>query len=309
MIYDLCFAWNWEYDSDFAQLFENACRNKGLSLLQITPDNLESMVQALTSGQLRFQAFLDRASDSDERFLPFVQWAKENAIHRINRFRIARRASNKVISHYQFIQASLHTPYTIILPAFHDYPDLSPFDLVSLGTSFTIKPAHGGGGLGVITAATSWEQVLIARQEYPDDQYLLQAQVTSAILDGREAWFRVIYCEGIAYPCWWNTHTHIYTPLTTDEMDRYHLHPITNIMTSIENICELDLFSTEIALSLDGLFMVVDYVNDPIDLRLQSKVTDGVPDQIVSHIAESLVERVSAMVIPTKNFSQAIVVP
>jgi hypothetical protein len=46
MIYDLCFAWNWEYDSDFAQLFENACRNKGLSLLQITPDNLESMVQA-----------------------------------------------------------------------------------------------------------------------------------------------------------------------------------------------------------------------------------------------------------------------
>ena len=309
MIYDLCFAWNWEYDSDFAQLFENACRNKGLSLLQITPDNLESMVQALTSGQLRFQAFLDRASDSDERFLPFVQWAKENAIHRINRFRIARRASNKVISHYQFIQASLHTPYTIILPAFHDYPDLSPFDLVSLGTSFTIKPAHGGGGLGVITAATSWEQVLIARQEYPDDQYLLQAQVTSAILDGREAWFRVIYCEGIAYPCWWNTHTHIYTPLTTDEMDRYHLHPITNIMTSIENICELDLFSTEIALTLDGLFMVVDYVNDPIDLRLQSKVTDGVPDQIVSHIAESLVERVSAMVIPTKNFSQAIVVP
>jgi hypothetical protein len=309
MIYDLCFAWNWEYDSDFAQLFENACRNKGLSLLQITPDNLESMVQALTSDQLRFQAFLDRASDSDERFLPFVQWAKENAIHRFNRFRIARRASNKVISHYQLIQASLHTPYTIILPAFHDYPDLSPFDLVSLGTSFTIKPAHGGGGLGVITAATSWEQVLMARQEYPDDQYLLQAQVTSAILDGREAWFRVIYCEGIAYPCWWNTHTHIYTPLTTDEMDRYHLHPITNIMTSIENICELDLFSTEIALTLDGLFMVVDYVNDPIDLRLQSKATDGVPDQIVSHIAESLVERVSAMVIPTKNFSQAIVMP
>lgn len=309
MIYDLCFAWNWEYDTDFAQLFENACRNKGLSLLQITPDNLESMVQALTSDQLRFQAFLDRASDSDERFLPFVQWAKENAIHRFNRFRIARRASNKVISHYQFIQASLHTPYTIILPAFHDYPDLSPFDLVSLGTSFTIKPAHGGGGLGVITAATSWEQVLIARKEYPDDQYLLQAQVTSAILDGREAWFRVIYCEGIAYPCWWNTHTHIYTPLTTDEMDRYHLHPITNIMTSIENICELDLFSTEIALTLDGLFMVVDYVNDPIDLRLQSKATDGVPDQIVSHIAESLVERVSAMVIPTKNYSQAIVMP
>ncbi len=40
--------------------------------------------------------------------------------------------------------------------------------------------------------------------------------------------------------------------------------------------------------------MAVDYVNDPLDLRLQSKAADGVPDAIVENIAgrmARLVER------------------
>jgi hypothetical protein len=50
------------------------------------------------------------------------------------------------------------------------------------------------------------------------------------------------------------------------------------------------LFSTEIAITSDGRFVIVDYVNDPIDLRLQSKALDGVPDEIVKDITERLVE-------------------
>ena len=33
---------------------------------------------------------------------------------------------------------------------------------------------------------------------------------------------------------------------------------------------------------------MVDYVNDPIDLRLQSLAAEGVPDQIVTTIASEL---------------------
>jgi hypothetical protein len=50
------------------------------------------------------------------------------------------------------------------------------------------------------------------------------------------------------------------------------------------------LFSTEITITSDGRFVIVDYVNDPIDLRLQSKAFDGVPDDIVKDITERLVE-------------------
>jgi len=39
-----------------------------------------------------------------------------------------------------------------------------------------------------------------------------------------------------------------------------------------------------------GRFVIVDYVNDPIDLRLQSKAPDGVPNEIVRDIAARLVD-------------------
>jgi hypothetical protein len=48
------------------------------------------------------------------------------------------------------------------------------------------------------------------------------------------------------------------------------------------------LFSCEIALTNDHSFVVVDYVNDPLDLRLQSRCVDGVPDDIVAAIANQL---------------------
>jgi hypothetical protein len=60
------------------------------------------------------------------------------------------------------------------------------------------------------------------------------------------------------------------------------------------HLCGLELFSTEVTLTPDGLFVVVDYVNDQIDLRLQSKTPDGVPDDIVRDVAARLATLVAA---------------
>ncbi len=69
----------------------------------------------------------------------------------------------------------------------------------------------------------------------------------------------------------------------------YSLSPLWDIAKKIERICGLDLFSTEITLTSNGHFVVVDYINDQIDLRLKSKAVDGIPDDIVYNIAELLV--------------------
>lgn len=288
MTHDFCLAWNWEYDADFARLLDTACRFHELSLLQITPDNLADMLQALANNQMAFLAFLDRASDTDARFMPVVQWAREHRAYCINPHEQARRSWDKATMHLDFISAGLYTPYTLILPSYQEQPLLPSLDLSPLGDRFTIKPAHGGGGEGVVTEAISLSQVLVARQEYPTDQYLLQAHVVPAQLGSRPAWFRVLYCAGQVYPCWWDTRTHVYTPVTFAEENRYSLAPLRRITESIARLCGLHLFSTEIALTSEGLFIVVDYVNDQIDLRLQSKALDGVPDDIVQDIAERL---------------------
>ncbi len=291
--FELCLAWNWEFDADFVNLLDTACQANNLSLLQIRPDNLESIKNQLSRGEISCLSFFDRASDEDDRFLSIVHWARQQQVFRINPYRLARRAWNKATMYFEFIQAGLHTPHTIVLPPYRLKPLLPPVELHILGTSFAIKPAHGGGGQGVVTEATSWDQVLQARQVYPADHYLLQAHVVPISLGPRQAWFRVIYCAGETYPSWWDPSTHVYTPVTIDERRLYNLEVLWQITGIIAHTCQLELFSTEIALTQNDQYKVVDYINDPIDLRLQSKTAQGVPNNIVERVAQRLVSLIA----------------
>lgn len=285
---DLCLAWNWEHDADFVTILDQTFRSKGLSLLQATPQNLNEVLRSLSDQQIGFIVFLDRASEHDARFAPLIQWVGAHGISWINSHEHVARACNKAVMHYTLINAGLYTPYTIVLPSYEEKPILPVIDLQPLGERFIIKPAHGGGGDGVIMKANSLNEALIARREHFADQYLLQAYITPREIDSRPAWFRVIYCTGRTYPCWWHPRSHIYAPVTTDEEERYGLNSLHNIMATIARLSGLDLLSSEIAFTTDGLFVVIDYVNDQIDLRLQSKAVDGVPDFIVHDVAERL---------------------
>jgi hypothetical protein len=288
--YDLCLAWNWEYDADFLALLDNACRLRGLGLLQATLRNIYELIEAVTHQQILFRFFWDRASEHDIRFKPLVDWIAKQDITCINAHDKTTRACDKATMHYTLIHAGLHTPYTIILPSYADQPALSTMDLQPLGKRFTIKPAHGGGGEGVIMDASTFDEVRTARQDYPSDHYLLQAHIDPVVLASRPAWFRVIYCTGKSYPCWWDPQTHIYTPVTENEERDLGLTPLHEMVQTIARLSGLEILSTEIALTASGKFVVIDYVNDQIDLRLQSKAADCVPDFIVHDIAERLAD-------------------
>jgi hypothetical protein len=285
--YDLCAAWNWEHDAPFLRQLAHACAAHGGALLELTPANLGATLGALERGELAFRTLLDRASEEDPRFVAVADWARRAGAHSVNPYELARRTWDKAAMH-RAIFANIHTPYTIILPSFAEAPELPSVDLSPLGGAFTIKPANGGGGAGVVVEAHDLAQVREARREYPGEQYLLQTRVVPAQLGGRPAWFRVIHCCGEIFPCWWSTDTHVYAPVTVAEEEHHHLTPLRTLAGAVAAICGLGLFSSEIALSREGTFMVVDYANDPIDLRPQSLVPGGVPDAIVSFIAERL---------------------
>ena len=288
--YHLCTAWNWEHDADFVLFLEEACSIRELSLLEISPVNLDTVLKSLYDSRITFESFIDRASDEDLRFMPLVEWARDHARIRINPFETAIRTWNKAHMHSVLINAGIYTPYTFILPPFEKQPDLPPLDLSPLQSkSFTLKPAHGGGGKGVVVGATSFKQVQDARQEFPTDEYLVQTQILPVQLGSKTAYFRIICCNDRIYPCWWDIDTHVYAPLTSEDETQFSLTPLWNITRTISQLSGLHLFSTEIALTADGNFVVVDYVNDQIDLRIQSKAHDGVPDHIVRDIAHNLV--------------------
>jgi hypothetical protein len=290
--YDICLAWNWEYDAGFVALLEAACRERGLSLWPVTPENLDEALEKLSAADSAFLAFLDRASEADPRFLPLLEWTEELGALEINAHVRAVHAVNKASMHLEFITAGIQTPHTIILSPFSLQPEILPIDLVPLGEKFIVKPAHGGGGEGVVLDVSTFSQVLEARQAHPHDHYLLQAYITPVGLAGRPAWFRVLYCSGRVYPFWWDPTTHLYLTVSDEEVARHGLAPLAATTQRIAGVCGLDLFSTEIALTAAGLFVVVDYVNNPVDLRLQSAAVDGVPDDAVRDITSRLADLV-----------------
>jgi hypothetical protein len=288
MYYDLCICWNWEYDLDFVALLESACQRRGLSLLQVTPENVDDVQRALDSGELSFGLLLDRASDDDEGFMPVARWCRKSGIGSVNPYEKAQRAWNKAHMHGEFLKAGLQVPRTIILPPYSERPALPFVDVSPLGSPFSIKPGCRGGGLGVVNDASSLEEAMLARQVYPDDPYLLQAHVHAVHHGPRLAWFRVIYCAGQTYPCWWDIATHVYTPLDVVQQPEHAFARLHELVCCIAQVCGLQLFSTEVALTADNRLLAVDYVNDPLDLRLQSRAVDGVPDRIVQDITMRL---------------------
>ncbi len=292
--FDLCLAWNWEYDRDFLALLRAALRRRRLFLFEVSPGNLEKALKTLEGRHAAARVFLDRASEADVRFLPLVDWALASGVPSINAQEPAVRAMNKACMHLEFITAGIHTPHTIILSPWVEQPHLVNLDLEPLGTPFFIKPAHGGGGEGVVREAATIEQVARARREFPNDHYLLQARIKPAPLGARPGWFRVIYCGGAIFPCWWDPETHVYAPVTDQEVELYGLESLSSTAVTIAGVCGLDIFSTEIALTAARIPVAVDYVNHPIDLRLRSVTPDGVPDAIVVAIAGRIADMVSA---------------
>ena len=287
MHYDLCLPWYWEYDVDFVQMNERACEEQGLSFWQITPNNLLESITALYMGENTFRTILDR-SQYDTRFEPIHRWSRQHHVRRINPAEVSAWSEDKATMHLELISAGIYTPYTILLPPFIEQPVLPDLDLTPLGDQFVIKPSHGGGGEGVILGAFSTDQILRARMEFPEQKYLIQETVTSRTIQGQPAWFRIFYANGRTFPCWWHPLTHVFSMVTPQEENRYELGTLHSITRRIASICKLDWFSTEIALTLEA-FVVVDYVNDGIDTRIQSKAVDGVPDEVMQGIAQQLV--------------------
>ena len=291
MHYDLCLPWYWEYDIDFVQMIERACNERDLTIWQITPDNLLESINSLYRGENSFGAILDR-SQYDHRFEPIHRWSREYQILRINPAEVSAWSEDKATMHLELITAGIHTPYTILLPPFIEQPVLPDLNLSPLGSQFVIKPSNGGGSEGVILGAFSMDQILRARMEFPEQKYLIQETVTPRTIHGQPAWFRVFYAVGTTFPCWWHPLSHVFSAVSLHDETRYELTPLREITQRIASLCKLDWFSTEIALTLEH-FVVVDYVNDGIDTRIQSKAVDGVPDEVMQGVANELVKKVS----------------
>lgn len=286
-IFDLAIAIDCDDDWDFVNLLESAAQNLSLKTYIIWPENHNETYHQLSSQRLFFRFIYDRASDTTGDFMKIYDWVIKHGGASIEKWDIINWASDKATMHLEFIASGIQTPYTIILPPYEKEKKitLTIEDLACLGRSFIIKPANTtGGGIGVIDGAETLQDILEKRQEFQRDKYLLQEKVIPLEMDNRRFWFRGFYTFGLIQCTWWNDLTHKYDIMYKEQIDSYNLATLYDLVGKIAQICKLNFFSTEIALDRNKQFMVVDYVNEICDMRLQSKHFDGVPDEIVQNI-------------------------
>ncbi|MGB9592399.1 MAG: hypothetical protein ACPL1K_07765, partial [Candidatus Kryptoniota bacterium] len=242
---------------------------------------------------------VDRASDVDDNCEELVNLLHHRHRYIINDPKQIKHASDKASMHLEFITAGIFVPYTIIISPYNRQREvkLSLSELARLGRPFIIKPANTtGGGIGVVTGAESLQDVIETRQHNRDDKYLLQEKIEPMIINGRRAWFRSFYACGKVFEVWWDDLTHVYERVTDSDYREYKLHEVSALTEKIHNVCGLDFFSTEVALTSNGKFIVIDYVNEMPDMRLKSLNYDGVPDNVVVDICRELAKGISRAV-------------
>ena len=292
-------AWDWEPDHNFISILEEEVHGSGFLFYSISHHNTHETIRKVQKRDLVFGAFLDRAGDANESFVALAKAMRRVPLYYINPPEAIVHANDKATMHLEFISAGLQVPFSIIVSPYNKRREieLKLSDIARLGRPFIIKPANTtGGGIGVITGAETLKDVIESRQHHKNDKYLLQEKLAPAIMGGMKGWFRVFYVCGLVIPCWWDDETHIYTTIDSPELERYSLHPLADITKTIHDVCKLDFFSTEIVLTANQRYVVVDYVNDVCDMRLQTKAIDGVPDHIVRTIAMRIARTLPALV-------------
>jgi hypothetical protein len=290
-IFDLAITYIWEYDEDFVNKIEEVCQFCGLSTYVISYHNLVEVKNKIRSKKLHFNFLIDRASDVEDDFLELGNILMKRKTRIFNPYKKVNHAIDKASMHLEFITAGINVPFSIIIPPHNDEHDLliSLSDLAVLGRPFIIKPCNTtGGGIGVVTGAESLHEVLMERKTNCEDKYLLQEKIYPKYLDGKRAWFRCFYAFGKIIPVWWDDQTHLYHEFTGDDKTIFNLEALFTTVTKIQELIDLDFFSTEIVLTTSGKFIAIDYVNDQCDMRFQSKHYDGVPDNVVNQIVLSL---------------------
>jgi glutathione synthase/RimK-type ligase-like ATP-grasp enzyme len=297
-IFDLAVSYTWKYDIEFITLIEEIFQKSGLKTFIVYKNNINEVVSLLRQKKLLFKAYLDRASDEDPEFEIITKLLIRKRCYLINPHKKTKKATDKSYFHKKLLRKNFSLPKTFILESFDRKKELHLTDdnLKELKRPFIIKPAiFSGGGQGVVKDATSIEQIQTERMKGHSEKYLVQEKIHPIKVDHKRAWFRIFWAFGKVIPTWWDDNTHIYHTLTKEQIAKYKLQQLIKITQRLARVANIDYFSTEIALAKNHQFILIDYINDQCDMRLQSLHVDGVPDVVVTQFIEQMRRKVSTL--------------
>jgi hypothetical protein len=271
--------WEWAEDTLLVSDFISRAKLSGLRVKTLTLAEFSHLDLKALYGQPPVVLW-DRAGDIYPEARHLSDWVEALGSLVINPVRGALLARNKAHLHNLLVQHNLPVPFTKLI---HDNSPSEDLDW-SCGRFLVLKPERSGGGEGVRIQDWSEDSLRSTMKSRPGETWLLQEHIEPAVIEGRRAWFRVFYLFGDIRICWWDNRTHIYHFLHDREINRLGFNDLEMLGMKIGSSFPMQFFSTEIVYRQDNKPVIVDYLNDPCDLRSKMHTPDGVPEELLDWV-------------------------
>jgi len=295
------FGIGWPVEGEENELFvstlKSECEVRKLKFIFIHERLIDPLSAKIKKGEFKLKFYLDMASetfDPKDDFIKFAYILKDSGTRIVADPDDVKAAADKSVTHFDLARAQVPVPFTVLIRNWEPTRRLTDEEKEGLGLPFVIKPALGYAqeGVKIIDQKSTLKEIAEARKFSQGDNFLLQEYIECKEFNGDPAWFRVFHLFGEIIPCWWHPSTHVYRHVTLKEIHEFSLLPLVRVTTEIARITRIDWFSCEIAVSKkNGQFVTVDYMNDQCAINPQSKYKDGVPDDLIVHMAERLVDK------------------
>lgn len=274
----------------FGHRMRELCGQMGLSFFFVDDVWIEEFLGKLEAKEVSVRVLLDMTANqviAKDPYTRLARAAKAKGAHVIDDPDITIHAAHKARFHQRLLEHGIPVPETVVV----ERDKVDKFRITDdirkrLGVPFVVKPAWGDSGVGVIIDGQSEEDLRRSMSECPNsDSFLIQKRVTMKQLGQHKGWFRMYYVCGTVIACWWNPISHEYHLVRPSQVKEYKLNPLRRIIRGIAKISQMRKFSAELCLTEDGEFYAVDYVNADPDMNPRSFYPNGVPDEVVRHIA------------------------
>lgn len=281
----------------FLQLLEHEARARGMVFFHCqNHEQAETLRHAVLDGTLQIDCLIDYMGRSFQSDTAFGRAVKDGGGLVVDDPDRVALFGDKAVMHQELARVGVPLPRTLVWQPWLPSRDLTAFERALLGPRMVCKPARGSGGCGVqLDFDATKERLDAAREDDPDDAYLLQEFVEPLALDGRPAWFRVYNCFGRVFVCFWHPETHATELVSPEELDAYDLHELTRLSRIIARISGYTWFSSEIALATrDGqpTLLPIDYLNNKCFMLTHSEFGPrGIPDRLAAAVAREMVEQ------------------
>jgi len=300
-VYDLVMTHTLDTDDFFIHRVQHHCSGRGLNFFLIEPLWVEAFAGHLAGGKVWARSLLNMHSEHhqpDDVYHRLVRLAHEKGARVIDPPDVAQAAFDKARLHPRLVGEGLGVPFTVLVPRERITGfSLSDSDRKALGVPFVVKPGMGYGRRGVLMDATGEQDLERCASAWPDANYLLQQRIIPRMVKGEPAYFRTFFAFGSIWCCWWNCFTDRYRTVTPAEESALELAPLRAIVGHLARLTGMKFFSSEIALTGAGEFVLIDYVNDQCHMLSQgADPQKGVPDEVVAAVADRLVEGVGELI-------------